>query len=118
MILNTLLNTIKNTINSTKLPATNIPPILLVLGGKFRPGMSAKLIASNIISRQSEAGAPFGPNTDGSANIAEAMEVIRIEEIINALKYDSNIQVVIPPGEIKIIGGTNPDIVNGYGIIQ
>ena len=118
MTITNILKTKKEVIESTKLPATKIPPYILMLGAQFRSGISAKIVASKIISRQSEAGAPFGPNTDGSKNIAEAMEVIRVEEIVNALKYDANIQIVIPPGSIKVVEGVNPDVVTGYGIIQ
>lgn len=125
-----ILNTIKNTLDTVKLPAITVPPLILSLGAQFRPGISPKTVASNIISRQSEAGAPYGPNTDGSANIAEAMEVIRVEEIMKALKYDAQIQIAIPPGSIQVtavgasamgpvtVQGSNVNVVSGYGIIQ
>jgi hypothetical protein len=121
---------IKEAIDSIKIPAIPIPPVLLALGGQFRSGISPSMVAANIIQRQSEAGAPFGSAADGSANIAEAMEVIRIEEIIKALKNDTLVQVAIAPGMINIVGtcatpsgpgtivGVNATTVNGYGIIQ
>lgn len=130
MDINSILTTITNTIDSIKLPANSVPPLLLSLGGQFRPGISPSMIASNIIRRQTEAGAPYGPCADGSANIAEAMEVIRVEEIVNALKYDAHIQIAIPPGTILFTGtganaggpvsvvGSNTNTVTGYGIIQ
>lgn len=130
MGIDSILESIKTTIEGVKTPASSIPPILLALGGQFRSGMSAKTIASNIIRRQSEAGAPYGPNSDGSANIAEAMEVIRVEEIIKALKFDAQVQIAIPAGSISIIAaganaggpvtvqGTNTAVINGYGVIQ
>ena len=37
-----------------------LPPQLLLIGAKLRPGLSPRNIASRIISRQSEAGAPVG----------------------------------------------------------
>ncbi len=79
-------------------PTTPLPPPLIVLGGNLRPGLSSKEIASKIISRQSEAGAPVGDIFDSSNNISEAMEVIRIEEIITAILTQSKVDVVIPPG--------------------
>ncbi len=130
MNISNICNTISNAIESIKLPATPIPPIILAMGGELRHGINPSMVAANIIQRQSEAGAPYGPSADGSANISEAMEVIRVEEIMKALKYDSQIQVAIPPGSIKItatganaggpivVQGTNTTVVNGYGIIQ
>lgn len=130
MDLSTICMSIKETIDSIKIPAIPIPPPLLALGGQFRSGVSPSLVAANIIQRQSEAGAPIGAAADGSASIAEAMEVIRIEEIMKALKNDSQIQVSIAPGMINIVGtcatpsgpgtivGTNATPVNAFGIIQ
>lgn len=117
------LTPIKEVFNSLSIPASSLPPTFIALGGPFRPGISPSLVATRIITRQSEAGAPCGQNEDGSANIAEAMERIRVEEIVNAIKKESNIQVAIPPGNIQIEGptgvvGVNTKFVTGYGIIQ
>lgn len=130
MDITSILNTITDTIDSVKTPATSVPPFILALGGRFRSGISPSIVAAKIIQRQSEAGAPYGPSADGSANIAEAMERIRVEEIVKALKFDAQVQISIPPGGISItatganaggpvvVQGTNSTIVNGYGIIQ
>lgn len=125
-----ICSSLKDAINSIKIPATPIPPAILALGGQFRSGINPSMVAANIIQRQNEAGAPFGPSADGSANIAEAMEVIRIEEIMKALKYDAQVQVAIAPGMVNFVGtcvtpagpgtivGTNTTPINGFGIIQ
>ena len=130
MDISTILASINEAINSIKIPALPIPPAMLALGGQLRSGVSASLVASKIIQRQSEAGAPFGPSPDGGANIAEAMERIRVEEIIDALKITGQVQITIPPNTIKITGtcqtpsgagtikGTNNTPVNAFGIIQ
>lgn len=130
MSLINIIGSITDTLNTIKTPATSIPPFILAMGGQFRSGISASMVAAKIIQRQSEAGAPYGPSADGSANIAEAMERIRVEEIINALKFDAQVQIAIPPGNISItasganaggpvvVQGTNTTVVNGYGIIQ
>lgn len=114
-------------IASARIPATILPSPLLYTGSLCKPGISPMLVASKIISRQSEAGAPYGPMADGSANIAEAMEVIRVEEIIKAIHDDGQIQISIPPGSIMITGGgtnaggpvpitgTNTNFVTGVG---
>lgn len=129
MDISSICNSLNSVFESVRPPLNSIPPILLASATIYRPGMSAMLIASNIIARQSEAGAPFGPNTDGSKNIAEAMERIRVEEIIKALKFDSQVQIAIPQGSMVFQGtgsnaggpvtvvGTNIAPVMGTGII-
>lgn len=116
-------------IDSVRIPATILPSQLIYMGNMGKPGISPMLVASKIISRQSEAGAPYGPNADGSANVAEAMEVIRIEELLDAIRNDGQIQIAIPPGAIQFNGtganaggpvsvvGTNINFVGGVGMI-
>lgn len=87
-------------------PKTPPPPPLIYVGGKMRQGMSASQIASRIISRQQEAGAPVGTLPNGGDNVAEKMEKIRLEETINAILTEAKIDVVIPPGiPITAVGG-------------
>lgn len=111
---------IEKAIQMCRVPLTYIPGILLVCSAVQRPGLSALIIASNIIKRQTEAGAPCGPSADGSQNVAEAMEVIRVEEMVKAIKMDSRVQVGIPIGGIQITGsGANsggPVQITGFNI--
>ena len=114
---------------SARIPATILPSPLLYTGSICKPGISPMLVASKIISRQSEAGAPYGPMADGSANVAEAMDAIRVEEIIKAIHDDGQIQISIPPGGIMVMGaganaggpvsitGTNTNFVSGVGTL-
>jgi hypothetical protein len=79
-----------------------------MIGAKLRPGVSASAIASRIISRQSEAGRQVGDVFADGPNNEEAMELIRIEEIINAVLTESVVNVVIPPGiAVSTIGVGN-----------
>lgn len=96
--LTSIFKTISSALDASRTPPPEIPSLLLLTGAKMRPGLSPILIASKIISRQSEAGAPIGVLPSGGRNIAEAMEVIRVEEIIDALLTDARIDVVINPG--------------------
>lgn len=98
-----VLEVVLSAFNMPTTPMTPIPPPLLLVGANARSGLSARNIASRIISRQSEAGAPVGPMADGSKNVSEAMEVIRIEEIINALITEAKIEIIVPPG-VPIVG--------------
>lgn len=111
---------ITKAIEAIRVPFPYIPATILVCSAVQRPGLSAMLIASKIIQRQSEAGAPTGSAADGSANVAEAMERIRVEEMVRALKMDSRIQVGIPIGGIQITGtGANaggPVQITGFNI--
>ena len=122
---------IKALLKLFKIPSLPAPPVTKVqsLSASLRPGLSATKIAANIIKRQSEAGAPTGNLDDGSENISEKMEVIRVEEIINALISDARITVTLYPGQtIQATGGNagGPIVVigqtltlgKGTGIIQ
>lgn len=123
-----ICNSITNAINKVRAPLAKVPALLLVASTINRPGLSPMTIASRIIKRQAEAGAPYGPAADGTPNIAEAMEVIRIEEIIYALKMESVIQIGIPIGGIQVMTtganaggaivtqGYNTNMVKGTGI--
>ena len=111
-------------------PVTPLPPPLLMTGANLRPGLSTSDIASRIISRQSEAGLAVGDVFHDGPNKAEVMELIRIEEIINALQTEGKIEIAIPPGVgIQAIGvgnlgapvvvqGVTTAIASGKGVIR
>lgn len=89
-------------------PVAPLPPPLIMIGAKLRPGVSASAVASRIISRQSEAGRQVGDVFADGPNNEEAMELIRIEEIINAILTEAKVDVVIPPGiSVTTIGVGN-----------
>lgn len=128
--MNNILNLIKGAFSVPKKPLTPLPPPLLLTGTNLRTGLSAKEIASRIISRQSEAGAPVGDVYSDSGNISEMMEVIRVQEIINALHLEGKIEIVIPPGvQVSTVGignagvpvisqGATVNMASGYGVIR
>lgn len=104
--ISSVLNIISAAFSVPKTPVTPLPPPLLLIGADLRPGITSSEIASRIISRQSEAGLVVGDVFGDGANTAEAMELIRIEEIINALLTEAKIEVVIPPGVSVVTLGT------------
>ena len=104
MTVSSICEKINGLISKVRAPMTQIPAILIACSAIQRPGLSPMLIASNIIRRQSEAGAYFGPLADGSANRMEAMEVIRVEEIVKAIKEDLWIQGAVPAGAATMTG--------------
>lgn len=109
-------------------PQSPPPAPLIYAGGKIRQGLSSQLVASRIISRQQEAGAPVGVLPDGSDNVSERMEKIRVEEIINAILTEAKVDVVIPPGipvfatgggiGAVTVQGATTDFASGSGVIS
>ena len=81
-----ICSTINQIIEKLTIPFAYIPPEILVCSAIRRPGLSAIAIVSNIISRKSEAGAHVGLSADGTPNVEEAVERIRIEEIVKGIK--------------------------------
>jgi len=80
-------------------PNTPLPPIdkmVISLGMRNRPGVSASRVANNIIARKSEAGIPPVPSEEDLR-----MERIRAEEIIRELQTNAKIVVVIPENAIR-----------------
>jgi len=128
--LTNVLKILKGAFALQGIPATPLPPPLLMLGAKLRPGLSARNIASRIISRQSEAGAPVGDIFSEDNNIAEAMETIRVQELINAMQTEAKVELTVPPGiQVSAVGvgymgvpvvsqGATTAIASGDGIIR
>lgn len=112
-----ILSIISSAFSLAKTPSTPLPPPLITVGGNLRPGLSSRDIASRIISRQSQAGVRQGDIFVSSNNKSEAMERIRVEEIINALLTEGKVDISIPPGTpISAVGPGNygaPVVVQG-----
>jgi hypothetical protein len=104
------IEVISSLLSLFKLPSTPAPPVgkIQTLSTKLRPGLAPSKIASNIIKRQSEAGAVIGPNDDGSDNISEKMERIRVEEIVNAIITDARVTITLLPGQTVTASGASP----------
>ena len=105
--MNGILNVILSAFQIPETPAEPLPPPLIMAGAKLRPGLSAQGIASEIISKQSDSGRVVGNVFADGPNVEEAMELIRIQEIINAILTQSKVEVVIPPGISVTAAGGN-----------
>jgi len=128
--ISSIIGILKAAFTIPRKPLSNLPPQLLVIGAKLRPGLSARSIASRIIARQSEAGAPVGDIFSETNNVAEAMEAIRIEEVVSAMQLEAKIEIVIPPGvQVTTTGvgnmggpvisqGATTNIASGNGVIR
>lgn len=103
-----VLNLILTAFSIPEEPVQALPPPLIMTGAKMRPGLSANKIAARIISRQSEAGLQVGDVFADGPNTSEAMEMIRVEEIINAIHTEAKVDIVIPPGtQVTTVGVGN-----------
>ena len=127
--INNIFKIISKILDGTRTPPPEIPSLLLLAGAKLRPGLSPILISSRIISRQSEVGAPVGVLPSGGDNISEAMELIRVEEIINAILTEARVDIAINPGILLtgagantggpvVIKGATTSVGSGRGIIR
>jgi hypothetical protein len=88
----------------------------ILLGMQFREGLSTIDIASRIIERKKQIGIGIGPLPSGAENIEIMMEVIRIEEIVGAIKTKMKVEAAFPPGvPITATGGNagGPIVVQG-----
>ena len=79
-----------------------------ILASAGRQGLSPSKIAANIIRRQSEAGIPVGPLASGGDNPSEIMELIRVQEIVNAIVTDAVTEVAVLPGAPVTSTGLSP----------
>lgn len=93
-----------------KLPTLPAPLVSkrVCLSASLRSGLSAKKIAAEIIKNQGEAGALIGPNDDGTDNISEKMEYIRVKAIIDALLTDARVTITSLPGTRVVVTGVTP----------
>ena len=100
-----ILNLILDLFKVPEPPIEPLPPPLIMVGAKLRPGISAQNIAAEIISKQSEAGRVVGNVFADGPNVEEAMELIRVTEIVNSILNEARVDVVIPPGvQVTTVG--------------
>jgi hypothetical protein len=122
---------IKSLIGLFKVPSLPAPPVSkrIALSAVLRPGLDYNKIAQQIISESSKVGVVVGDNDDGSDNITEKMEFIRVKAICEAIISDARITIVNLPGQqITATGGnaggpvqvygTSITTSNGYGVIS
>ena len=112
------------------IPLVPVPAIMLVGSTIKRPGLSPMLIASRIITRQQDFGAPVGVNIDGSPNLMNQMFYVVADEIVNAIKMEGKVEIAIPIGGITTVGtganaggpvivtSNNISPVSGNGIVR
>jgi hypothetical protein len=102
-----VLNIITSAFKIPDTPAEPLPPPLIMTGANLRPGLTPTDLAAQIISKQSDAGRAVGDVFADGPNVEEAMEVIRIQQIIEAILTKARVDVVIPPGIQVTTAGAN-----------
>ena len=111
-------------------PPTPIPPPLLLVGAKLRPGMSARNLTQNLIERIERKGIPMNSDVFGGDDNLFAVAINMLaEEMLDEIRLNSKVDVVIPPGTIQItavggnaggpivVQGANTTITSGDGIV-
>ena len=95
-------NMLNAVINSMKVPALTLPPSLLYCISFKRTGLSVAKITSQIISRNAETNIPTGKNPDGSENLINQLVYNIVEGIVEGLKKDGSVQIVVPKDSIMV----------------
>ena len=106
--INGVLNTVLSAFSIPQTPIEPLPPPLIMVGAKLRPGLSAQSIAAEIISKQSNSGRVVGDVFADGPNIEESMELIRVQAIIDAILNEAKVDVVITPGIAVSTVGASP----------
>lgn len=97
-----IVDSLNNIIDKIRVPVIPIPAILLICCVFRRPGLSAMIMASKAMRRQSEFGAPTGALPDGGPNKMNTFIAIMAEEIVREIQKSSVVESVIPPGTMII----------------
>lgn len=87
-----------------KIPKPSIKEIILA---KTRPGLSADILTSSVISRFEEIGIPSGPLVGGTPNVMENYTKVLMEEIVSAIQTDMRVDIATDAGAIVQASGAN-----------
>lgn len=99
-----IVDSITKLIDKVRVPVIPIPAVILACSIFRRPGLSAMMIAANVIRRQSEFGAPTGALPDGSPNMMNSLIYVMADEIVKEVQKNCVIESVIPAGTMVITG--------------
>lgn len=93
-------------LNEDRIPVPKLS-LFQILLAKTRPGLSAELLSSSIISRFSEIGIPTGPLKEGSPNVMEHFTRVLCEEVVDAIQNDMRVDIAVDIGMIGQGFGAN-----------
>jgi hypothetical protein len=92
-----------------KKPAPTIPPFLLLVGAKLRPGLSGRDLAANTISKlESEAGIPMGDIFADGPNAMTLAKLVESNETISHIREKGKVETAFGPGSVQVtVAGAN-----------
>lgn len=119
--LSSILAVILGAFRLARKPANSIPPPLLLVGSKLRPGMSARNLAARQIARREENGEQMGDVFADGPNRAAQGVLSDAEETVAMIQTESKVDVIIDPGAIQITStgtaGPIPVVAQGSNIL-
>jgi len=93
-------------LNEDRIPVPKLS-LFQILLAKTRPGLSAELLSSSIISRFSDIVIPTGPLKEGSPNVMEQFTRVLCEEVVDAIQNDMRVDIAVDIGMIGQGFGAN-----------
>lgn len=105
-----ILDLVLGVFNLVKKPATKIPPALLMVGAKLKPGMSPRNLAADTLTMlESDLGIPMNNDaTHGQRNNVAAAFVATSKTTIEHIQDNASVQGAIAPASINVtVTGAN-----------
>ena len=97
-------DTIDKVMNTIRPPLIQIPPMLMLCEMLQRPGMSATILASEIIAGLEQLGIPTGVNPDGSENLIVKSVQMGCEKIVDHIHNYARVDSAAEPCSVSITG--------------
>jgi hypothetical protein len=105
-----ILDLVTSVFNSVRKPATKIPPALIMIGAKLKPGMSPRNLAADTLTMlESDLGIPMNDDaTHGQRNNVAAAFVATSKTTIEHIQDNASVQGAIAPASINVtVTGAN-----------
>lgn len=116
---NSLLKMIMQALMSEIVPMIPISTVIIALGIKMRPGLSAGDIAEDAMTRCSDAGIPMGDLYGETNKFAKGLQASS-DAMTDALKNKSRVDGVVQPGQartyVSTVGISGPQTGSGVNL--
>ncbi len=112
-----LLDVLLGAFNLLRTPAIPIPPLLMLVGSKIRPGMSWRNAAARAISEfELETGVSMGDVYSDGPNVNAAKFKHTFKEMHAEITQNMVVQTSILPGSVQITGASPVGPIQGSNI--
>lgn len=99
-----VLKILNTAFNLPQKPATPIPPFLLLIGARSRPGMSGRNLAANVISDlENKAGLVMGNIFADGDNRDALAERVRWENAVSHIQTNAKVSCVLEPASVQVL---------------